>query len=82
MLLAGAASPSARCGGLAAPRGLGELLVVVALVVVAFLGSGSTLIAAERLGRGCFGIELDPRYVDVAVLRWQAFTGEKATKIE
>jgi DNA modification methylase len=40
-----------------------------------FLGSGTTLIAAETTGRVCLGIELEPRYVDVAVRRWQAFTG-------
>ena len=44
-----------------------------------FLGSGTTLIAAQSCGRVCFAIELDPLYVDVAVRRWQAFTGEQAT---
>ena len=44
-----------------------------------FLGSGTTLIAAETTGRVCLGIELDPLYVDVAVRRWQAFTGKAAT---
>jgi len=44
-----------------------------------FSGSGTTIIAAEMTGRACFAIELDPAYVDVAVLRWQAFTGETAT---
>jgi DNA modification methylase len=44
-----------------------------------FLGSGTTLIAAQSSGRVCFAIELDPLYVDVAVRRWQAFTGERAT---
>ena len=43
-----------------------------------FLGSGTTLIAAETTGRVCLGMELDPRYVDVAVRRWQAFTGTAA----
>jgi DNA modification methylase len=43
-----------------------------------FLGSGTTLIAAETTGRVCLGLELDPRYVDVAVRRWQAFTGRAA----
>jgi DNA modification methylase len=43
-----------------------------------FLGSGTTLIAAQSSGRTCFAIELDPLYVDVAVRRWQAFTGEQA----
>jgi DNA modification methylase len=44
-----------------------------------FSGSGTTLIAAEMAGRACHAIELDPAYVDVAVQRWQAFTGEAAT---
>ena len=43
-----------------------------------FLGSGTTLIAAETTGRVCLAMELEPRYVDVAVRRWQAFTGMKA----
>lgn len=43
-----------------------------------FLGSGTTLIAAETLGRVCFAIEVDPLYVDVAIRRWQAFTGKAA----
>lgn len=43
-----------------------------------FCGSGTALIAAETTGRTCFAVELDPSYVDVAVLRWQAFTGETA----
>ncbi|MEZ0238173.1 MAG: site-specific DNA-methyltransferase [Methylophilaceae bacterium] len=43
-----------------------------------FLGAGSTLIAAERAGRRCCGIELDPRYVDVAIRRWQKHTGHDA----
>ena len=44
-----------------------------------FLGSGSTLIAAEQTERVCYGLDIDPRYVDVIVLRWQAQTGKKAT---
>ena len=43
-----------------------------------FVGSGTTLIAAETCGRVCLGMELEPRYVDVAVRRWQAFTGKAA----
>ena len=43
-----------------------------------FSGSGTTLIAAERTGRRCFALELDPRYVDVAVTRWQTLTGQAA----
>lgn len=44
-----------------------------------FSGSGTTIIAAEMTGRRCFAIELNPVYVDVAVRRWQAFTGNQAT---
>ncbi|HHH46063.1 MAG TPA: site-specific DNA-methyltransferase [Thiotrichales bacterium] len=44
-----------------------------------FMGSGTTLIAAETTGRVCLGIELNPAYVDVAVERWQQLTGEAAT---
>jgi DNA modification methylase len=44
-----------------------------------FSGSGTTLIAAESVGRICFAVELSPAYVDVAVRRWQAFTGRSAT---
>lgn len=43
-----------------------------------FLGSGTTLIAAEEIGRRCFGIELDPLYVDLSVRRWQDATGRQA----
>src|SRR6187401_1368467 len=45
-----------------------------------FLGSGTTLIAAESIGRICLAIEIDPLYVDVAIRRWQAFTGKQATR--
>ena len=50
------------------------------IVLDGFLGSGSTLIACERAGRRCFGLEIDPRYVDVAVRRWEAYTGQKAER--
>jgi DNA modification methylase len=43
-----------------------------------FSGSGTTIIAAEATGRSCHAMELDPAYVDVAMLRWQAFTGQEA----
>lgn len=43
-----------------------------------FLGSGTTLIAAEQLGRACYGMELSPAYCDVIVRRWENLTGEKA----
>jgi DNA modification methylase len=44
-----------------------------------FCGSGTTIIAAESIGRGCYAMEISPSYVDVAVKRWQEFTGKKAT---
>lgn len=47
-----------------------------------FLGSGTTLIAAEQLGRRCIGIESSPGYVDVTVQRWQNLTGRKAERKE
>ena len=43
-----------------------------------FMGSGTTLIAAETTGRVCLGVELNPTYVDVAIERWQSFTGQEA----
>ena len=43
-----------------------------------FLGSGTTLIAAEKTGRKCYGMELDPKYCDVIVKRWEDYTGKKA----
>jgi DNA modification methylase len=46
------------------------------LVLDTFLGSGTTLIAAERLGRTCYGIEIDPHYCDVIARRYIAFVGE------
>lgn len=48
------------------------------LVYDPFLGSGTTLAAAELTGRVCYGIELDPKFVDVIVLRWEKLTGRKA----
>jgi DNA modification methylase len=47
-----------------------------------FLGSGSTLIACEKTGRTCYGLELEPLYVDIARMRWEAFSGEKARRSE
>jgi DNA modification methylase len=45
-----------------------------------FCGSGSQIIAAERLNRRCFSMELEPFFVDVAVKRWEEFTGKKAVR--
>jgi DNA modification methylase len=49
-----------------------------AVVYDPFLGSGTTLIAAELTGRVCYGMEIDPKYVDVICERWQTFTGGRA----
>jgi DNA modification methylase len=49
------------------------------IILDPFVGSGTTLIAAQRTGRRARGIELDPHYVDVAVRRWQIYTGKSAT---
>lgn len=48
------------------------------LILDCFLGSGSTLVACERIGRRCRGLELDPLYVDLSIRRWQRMTGENA----
>jgi DNA modification methylase len=45
-----------------------------------FVGSGTTIIAAEMTGRACHAIEISPAYCDVAVQRWQNFTGQTATR--
>jgi DNA modification methylase len=52
------------------------------IVLDGFLGSGTTVIAAERTGRRCFGSELDPAYVDTIIRRWQNLTGEAARHAE
>ena len=48
------------------------------IIIDTFLGSGSTLIACEKTGRKCYGMELDTHYCDVIVKRWEEFTGKKA----
>lgn len=52
------------------------------LVLDPFLGSGTSLIAAEQLGRVCYGLELSPAYCDVIVKRWEEITGNKARRIK
>lgn len=52
------------------------------LVLDVFGGSGSTLIACEQTGRRCYMMELEPKYVDVIIERWEKLTGKKAQKIE
>jgi site-specific DNA-methyltransferase (adenine-specific) len=48
------------------------------IIFDSFLGSGSTLIACEKTNRKCYGIELDPKYCDIIIKRWENFTGKKA----
>jgi len=50
------------------------------IIVDPFLGSGTTLIAAEKTDRICYGMELDPKYASVIIKRWEEFTGKKATR--
>lgn len=50
-------------------------------IIDCFGGSGSTLIACEQLNRNCYMMELDPKYVDVIIKRWEEFTGKKAIKL-
>jgi DNA modification methylase len=52
------------------------------LVLDPFLGSGTTLIAAEQLGRTCYGMEISPAYCDVIVRRWEALTGSRAARVD
>ncbi len=47
-----------------------------------FLGSGTTLLAAEIHGRRCYGLEIDPRYAQIVIERWQAFTGQTAERLD
>ncbi len=56
-----------------------EYLKAENLILDLFLGSGSTLIACEKTNRKCYGMELDEKYCDIIVNRWQNFTGKKAT---
>lgn len=55
---------------------------VSSLVYDAFLGSGSTLLACEKTNRKCYGMEIDPKYVDVILARWEKFTGKTAALAE
>lgn len=52
------------------------------IILEPFGGSGSTLMAAEQMKRKCYLLEIDPKYVDVIIARWEKLTGEKAVKIE
>lgn len=50
-------------------------------IIDCFGGSGSTLIACEQSNRNCYMMELDPKYVDVIIKRWEEFTGKEAIKL-
>ena len=52
------------------------------IVLEPFSGSGTTIIAAEQTERKCYAMELSPVYCDLAVKRWEDFTGEKAVRVE
>lgn len=52
------------------------------IVLDSFLGSGSTLIACEKTNRTCYGIEIEPLYIDTIIKRWEEFTDKKAIHIE
>jgi DNA modification methylase len=58
---------------------MGELCNQSKTIFEPFCGTGTTIIAAEKLGRRCFGMEISPQYCDVIVRRWQEFTGQQAT---
>lgn len=69
------------------PVGLAEFLIKLTTmrgdrVLDPFLGSGSTLIAAEKTKRVCYGVELQPKYVDIVLARWEAQTGQKAVRLD
>ena len=51
------------------------------IILDTYLGSGTTLIVAQKLNRKCYGMELDEKYCDVIIERWEQFTGLKAEKI-
>ena len=61
-------------------RALANSSMKGALVLDPFLGSGTTMIAAEQLGRICYGLELSPGFCDVIVTRWATLTGKEATR--
>lgn len=64
-----------------AERALSNSTLRGQVVLDPFAGSGSTLLAAERLGRRCLAVELEPRYVDAIISRWEQMTGSRAEKL-
>lgn len=59
-------------------KGISLVNINSGIIFEPFCGSGTTIIAAEKHGRKCYGMELDPKYCDVIVKRWEDFTGKKA----
>ena len=57
------------------------VLAVFIAVVSTFSGSGTTIIACEQLERVCYAMEKSPEYCDLAVKRWEQFTGQKAERV-
>jgi DNA modification methylase len=51
-------------------------------VLDTFIGSGTTILAAERVGRRAVGVEIEPRFVDLAIRRWQQMTGKDAVHVD
>ncbi len=47
-----------------------------------FAGSGTAIVAAERLGRRCYALEIEPRFVQLTIERWEAFTGRRAERVD
>lgn len=62
-------------------KGIALVNVNTGIIFEPFCGSGTTMIAAEKHNRKCYGMELDPKYCDVIVKRWEDFTGKKAELI-
>ena len=65
-----------------AVRAIGNSTAHMDIILDGFIGGGTTMIAAEQLGRRCYAIEIEPTYCQVTIDRWEAFTGEKAKKVQ
>lgn len=63
-------------------RAIGNSCPEGGIVYDPFVGAGGAIIAAERLGRRCYAMEIDPKYVDVCIRRWEEFTGQKAKRLK
>jgi DNA modification methylase len=63
-------------------RAIANSSVAGDVVLDLFLGSGTTLIAAERTGRACYGMELDAHYGSVVLARWESFSGKEAVCLD